>query len=327
MDYVTLGTTGLQISRLCLGMMSYGSTSWRPWVLDETEAEPHVRAAIEAGINFFDTANIYSLGESERITGRLLAHYAERDQVVIATKVHGRIGPGPNRSGLSRKHIFDQCEASLKRLGCDYIDLYQIHRFDPGTPIEETLEALHDLVKAGYVRYIGASSMSAWRFMKMLSSSERHGWTRFVSMQDHYNLIDRETEREMLPLCRAEGIGTIPWSPLARGYLTRRPTARGATNRGDYEGTSHGGSLYDVPWRDAVIDAVCDIAEGRGVPPAQVALAWLLTRPGVTAPIVGATKTHHLNDAFAALTLILSDDEIARLEAPNAGRPPGPSAA
>ena len=327
MDYVTLGRTGLQVSRLCLGMMSYGSASWRPWILDESEAEPHVRAAIEAGITFFDTANIYSLGESERITGRLLARYAERDQVVIATKVHGRMGEGPNRAGLSRKHVFDQCEASLERLGSDYIDLYQIHRFDSGTPIEETLEALHDLVKAGYVRYLGASTMAAWQFMKMLGTSERHGWTRFVSMQDHYNLIDRETEREMLPLCRAEGIGTIPWSPLARGYLTRRPEARAATTRGGYEGETLGKALYDVPWRDEVAEAVCDVADARGVPPAQVALAWVLSRPGVTAPIVGATKTRHLEDALAALEIGLTDDEVARLEAPNTGRPPGQSVA
>lgn len=326
MDTVTLGRTGLQVSRLCLGMMSYGVPDWRPWVLGEDEAEPHVRAAVEAGITFFDTANIYSRGESERITGRLLKRYAERDQVVIATKVHGRMGPGPNRAGLSRKHVFDQCFASLERLGTDYIDLYQIHRFDPGTPIEETLEALHDLVKAGYVRYLGASTMAAWQFMKMLGTSERHGWTRFVCMQDHYNLIDRETEREMLPLCRAEGIGTIPWSPLARGYLTRRPAQRAATPRGDYEGVAQGRELYEVPWRDAVVDAVWDVAEARGVAPAQVALAWVASRPGVTAPIVGVTKPHHLRDALAAIELELTAEEVARLEAPSGVRPLGPSA-
>jgi 1-deoxyxylulose-5-phosphate synthase len=326
MDYVTLGATGLQVSRLCLGMMSYGSSAWRPWILDEEAAAPHVRAAVEAGITFFDTANIYSLGVSEEITGRLLARFAERDQIVIATKVLGRMGEGPNRSGLSRKHVFDQCTASLRRLGTDHIDLYQIHRFDPGTPIEETLEALHDLVKAGYVRYLGASTMAAWQFMKMLGVSERRGWARFVSMQDHYNLVDRETEREMMPLCRAEGIGVIPWSPLARGYLTRRPTERAATTRGAHEGETQGKELYEVPWRDAVVEAVCDVADERGVPPAQVALAWVLSRPGVTAPIVGATTTRHLSDALAALELELTPAEVARLEAPNTGRPPGPSA-
>ena len=325
MDYVSLGATGLQVSRLCLGMMSYGSATWRPWILDEAAAEPFLRDAVEAGITFFDTANIYSLGASEEITGRLLARYAQRDQIVIASKVRGRMGDGPNRSGLSRKHVFDACFASLRRLGTDYVDLYQIHSFDDRTPIEETLEALHDLVKSGYVRYLGASNLAAWQFMKMLATSERHGWTRFVSMQNHYNLIDRETEREMMPLCRAEGIGVIPWSPLARGYLTRRPAEREATKRGANESIAE--KLYDVPWRDALVDAVCDVADGRGVPPAQVALAWVLSRPGVTAPIVGATRTRHLSDALAALALELSDDEVARLEAPNSGRPPGPSAA
>ena len=325
MDYLTLGATGLQVSRLCLGMMSYGTPAWRPWVLGEEEAEPFVREAIEAGINFFDTANVYSLGVSEEITGRLLARYAERDQIVLATKVCGRMGDGPNRAGLSRKHVFDECHASLRRLATDYIDLYQIHRFDPRTPIEETLEALHDLVKAGFVRYVGASSMAAWQFAKLLGVSERRGWAKFVSMQDHYNLIDREGEREMMPLCRSEGIGLIPWSPLARGYLTRRPAEREATTRGQNESIAE--QLYDVPWRDAVVDAVCDVADERGVPPAQVALAWVLTRPGVSAPIVGATKTRHLSDALAALELRLSAEEVARLESPNSGRPPASTAA
>ena len=325
MDYLTLGATGLQVSRLCLGMMSYGTPAWRPWVLSEEEAEPFVREAIEAGINFFDTANVYSLGVSEEITGRLLARYAERDQIVLATKVCGRMGDGPNRAGLSRKHVFDECHASLRRLATDYIDLYQIHRFDPRTPIEETLEALHDLVKAGFVRYVGASSMAAWQFAKLLGVSERRGWAKFVSMQDHYNLIDREGEREMMPLCRSEGIGLIPWSPLARGYLTRRPAEREATTRGQNESIAE--QLYDVPWRDAVVDAVCDVADERGVPPAQVALAWVLTRPGVSAPIVGATKTRHLSDALAALELRLSAEEVARLESPNSGRPPASTAA
>ena len=323
MEYVTLGATGLQVSRLCLGMMSYGSPAWRPWILTEDAAGPFVRDALEAGITFFDTANVYSLGVSEEITGRLLARYAERDQIVIASKVRGRMGDGPNRAGLSRKHVFDACYASLRRLGTEYIDLYQIHSFDEHTPIEETLEALHDLVKAGHVRYLGASNLAAWQFMKLLGVSERRNWTRFVSMQNHYNLIDRETEREMMPLCRAEGIGVIPWSPLGRGYLTRRPAERSATDRGANESIAE--QLYDVPWRDAVVDAVCDVADARGVPPAQVALAWVLSRPGVTAPIVGATKTRHLGDALAALDLTLAEEEVARLEAPNSGRPPAPT--
>jgi 1-deoxyxylulose-5-phosphate synthase len=324
MDYVPLGDTGLQVSKLVLGMMTYGSDAWRPWVLDEAAAEPHVRSAVEAGINFFDTANVYSRGVSEEITGRLLARFARRDEVVIATKVHGRMGDGPNRRGLSRKHVFDECTASLRRLGTDYIDLYQIHRFDPHTPVTETLEALADLVRAGYVRYLGASTMAAWQFMKMLGVSDSNGWPRFVSMQDHYNLLDREGEREMMPLCRAEGIGVIPWSPLARGFLTRRPEERTATTRGASE--TIGEALYDVPWRDAVIGAVCDVADARGVPPAQIALAWVQSRPGVTAPIIGASTPHHLDDALAALTIELSDDEVARLEAPYVGRALGPSA-
>jgi 1-deoxyxylulose-5-phosphate synthase len=325
MDYVRLGTTGLQVSRLCLGMMSYGSPAWRPWVLEEEVAAPFVRSAVEAGINFFDTANVYSTGVSEEITGKLLARFAVREETVLATKVHGRMASGPNRRGLSRKHVFDECYGSLRRLGTDYIDLYQIHRFDPHTPVEETLEALHDLVKEGYVRYLGASSMAAWQFMKMLGVSRERGWSPFVSMQDHYNLLDREGEREMMPLCRAEGIGVIPWSPLARGYLTRRPEERAATTRGANESIAE--ELYDVPWRDDVVNAVCDVADARGVPPAQIALAWVASRPGVTAPIVGATKTRQLSDALAALELTLSDDEVARLEGAYGSRPLGPSAA
>jgi 1-deoxyxylulose-5-phosphate synthase len=323
MDHVRLGTTGLQVSRLCLGMMSYGDPAWRSWVLPASEATPFVRAALEAGINFFDTANIYSRGVSEEITGRLLAEHARRDEVVIATKVHGKMGAGPNRQGLSRKHVFDEVAASLRRLGTDYIDLYQVHRFDPATPLEETLEALHDVVKAGWVRYLGASTMAAWQLAKALGVAERRGWQRFVSMQDHYNLLDRETEREMMPLCRDAGLGVIPWSPLARGYLTRRPQARRATARGADEPIAE--RLYDLPWRDRVVDAVCDVAEARGVPAAQVALAWVASRPGVTAPIVGATRPEHLRDAIAALDLALDADEVARLEAGYGGRPLGPS--
>jgi 1-deoxyxylulose-5-phosphate synthase len=323
MDSVRFGPTGLQVSPLCLGMMSYGDTSWRSWMLDEAAAEPFVRAALEAGINFFDTANVYSRGVSEEITGRLLAKHARRDEVVIATKVHGRMGDGPNRQGLSRKHVFDEVAASLRRLGSDYIDLYQIHRFDPHTPLEETLEALHDVVKAGWVRYLGASSMAAWQLAKALGISERRGWHGFVSMQDHYNLLDRETEREMMPLVRDAGLAAIPWSPLARGYLTRRPEALRATARGSDEPIAD--QLYAVPWRDAVVHAVCDVADARGVAPAQIALAWVASRPGVTAPIVGATKPHHLSDAVAALSIRLTDDEVAAIEAPYGSRPLGPS--
>jgi 1-deoxyxylulose-5-phosphate synthase len=323
MDYVTLGRTGLQVSRLCLGMMSYGDPGWRSWVLPAADAAPFVRSALDAGINFFDTANVYSLGVSEEITGRLLATHARRDEVVIATKVHARMGDGPNRQGLSRKHVFDEVAASLRRLGTDYIDLYQVHRFDPETPLEETLEALHDVVKAGWVRYLGASTMAAWQLAKALGASQRRGWQGFVSMQDHYNLLDRETEREMMPLCRDAGLAVIPWSPLARGVLTRRPDARKATPRGADEPMAD--RIYDVPWRDDVVNAVCDVADERGVTPAQVALAWVASRPGVTAPIVGATRPQHLADAVAALELRLTEEEVARLEAPYGGRPLGPS--
>jgi len=325
MDHVRFGSTGLQVSRLCLGMMSYGEPAWRSWVLPESEATPFVRGALEAGINFFDTANVYSLGRSEEITGRLLAAHARRDEVVIATKVHGRMGDGPNRQGLSRKHVFDEVAASLRRLGTDYIDLYQVHRFDPHTPVEETLEALHDVVKAGWVRYLGASTMAAWQLAKALGIAERRGWQAFVSMQDHYNLLDRETEREMMPLCRDAGLAIIPWSPLARGFLTRRPQALRGTPRGADEPI--GDRLYDVPWRDEVVNAVCDVADERGVTPAQVALAWVATRPGVTSPIVGATRPHHLADAIAALELGLGEDEVALLESAYGGRRLGPSRA
>ena len=319
MQYVRLGTTGLQVSRICLGCMSYGEPDrgGHEWSLGEDDARPFFARAIEAGINFFDTANVYSAGSSEEITGRALKDFASRDDVVIATKVHGRMRDGANGAGLSRKAIMTEIDHSLRRLGTDYVDLYQIHRWDRRTPIEETLEALHDVVKAGKARYIGASSMWAWQFSKALHVSERNGWTRFVSMQDHYNLLQREEEREMLPLCLDEGIGVIPWSPLARGRLTRDWDATTARSQSD----RFGDSLYSDDDR-RIVDAVAKIAESRGVTRAQVALAWVLRQPAVTAPIVGATKPHHLEDAIAAVDLELSDDEAVQLEGPYSPREP-----
>jgi aryl-alcohol dehydrogenase-like predicted oxidoreductase len=299
--------------------MSYGDPSWRPWVLDEAAARPFFRRAVEAGINFFDTADMYSLGISESITGRLLRDLIPRDEAVIATKVHFTMSPGPNMGGLSRKHILQGCEASLTRLGVDAIDLYQIHRFDPDVPIDETLEALNDLVRMGKVRYLGASSGSAWRMARALSVSERRGWARFISMQNHYNLIYREEEREMIPLCLAEGVGLVPWSPLARGTLTR-PKPADARVRHDATARSasddYSPRLYDSPSDWDVVDAVDRVAAARGVPMAEVALAWLLSRPGVVAPIVGATKLEHLETALRALALTLSAEEASGLEAP-----------
>ncbi len=319
MQYVRLGTTGLEVSRICLGCMSYGEPDRgsHEWSLGEDDARPFFTRAIEAGINFFDTANVYSAGSSEEITGRALKDFASRDDVVIATKVHGRMREGANGAGLSRKAIMTEIDHSLRRLGTDYVDLYQIHRWDRRTPIEETLEALHDVVKAGKARYIGASSMWAWQFSKALHVSERNGWTRFVSMQDHYNLLQREEEREMLPLCLDEGIGVIPWSPLARGRLTRDWDATTARSQSD----RFGSSLYSDNDR-RIVDAVAKIAESRGVTRAQVALAWVLRQPAVTAPIVGATKPNHLEDAIAAVDLELSDDEAAQLEGPYSPREP-----
>ncbi len=316
MDYVNLGRSGLQVSRLCLGCMTYGEPKrgTHEWTLDEAASRPFIRQALEAGINFFDTANVYSAGSSEEIVGRALAEFARRDEIVLATKVHGVMRPGPNGGGLSRKAILSEIDHSLKRLGTDYLDLYQIHRFDPHTPIEETLEALHDVVKAGKARYIGASSMYAWQFCKALMLSDRHGWTRFVSMQNHVNLLYREEEREMLGLCREEGIGVIPWSPLARGKLAR-PSGEAGTDRAATDAFSR--TLYDAT-RDAdarVIDAVGAVADELGASRAAVSLAWLLAKPGITAPIIGASKPHHLQDALAALTLRLSEAQIARLEA------------
>jgi aryl-alcohol dehydrogenase (NADP+) len=313
MDYVNLGNTGLQVARLALGCMSYGTPDRgpHPWTLPEDQARPFIQQALELGITFFDTANVYSDGTSEEILGRAIRDYAHRDDVVIATKVHGRMRPGPNGGGLSRKHILTEIDNSLRRLGTDYIDLYQIHRLDPATPIEETLEALHDLVKAGKIRYLGASSMYAWQFAKTLYLADLHGWTRFVSMQPHYNLLYREEEREMLPLCTDQGVGVIPWSPLARGRLTRpadQHTDRSATD-------AFGAGLYaDTDTADRrIIDTVGTIADQHGVPRAQVALAWVAAQPGITAPIIGATKPHHLTDAANGLDLHLTDDDMTAL--------------
>ncbi len=313
MRHVKLGHTGLEVSEICLGCMSFGDATRgnHEWTLGEEDSRAIIRQALDAGINFWDTANVYSDGTSEEIVGRALKDMVGREEVVLATKVWGQTRPGPNGWGLSRKAIMAECDASLRRLQVDYIDLYQIHRFDSRTPIEETLEALHDLVKAGKVRYIGASSMWAWQFAQSLYTADLHGWTRFVSMQNHYNLIYREEEREMLGLCRDQGIGVIPWSPLARGRLTRDWDATTARSQTD----EFGATLY----RDedqAIAEAVAQIAEQRGVPRAQVALAWLLSRPAVTSPIVGATKPEHLADAIAATELTLSDDEVTALEAP-----------
>jgi 1-deoxyxylulose-5-phosphate synthase len=312
MEYRTLGATGLKVSGIVLGCMSFGDPKrgGHEWVVQEDEARGYIKRALEAGINFFDTANSYSGGSSEEILGRALADFARRDDVVIATKVFFPTRQGPNAGGLSRKAILAQLDASLRRLGTDFVDLYQIHRWDPATRIEETLEALHDVVKAGKVRYIGASSMFAWQFAKALYTSDLHGWTRFSTMQNHYNLLYREEEREMLPLCLDQGIGVIPWSPLARGRLTRdwdESTERSGTDR--FVG------LYPDSDR-RIVEAVARIAEQRGVPRAQVALAWLAHNPAVTAPIVGTSKPHHLDDALASLDLVLTDDEVAELEAP-----------
>ncbi|WP_164700541.1 aldo/keto reductase [Modestobacter sp. KNN46-3] len=313
MEYTRLGSTGLQVSRLCLGMMSFGDPArgGHPWSLPEEESRAVIEKALAAGITFFDTANVYSAGSSEEITGRAIRDFADREDVVLATKVHGRMRPGPNGAGLSRKAILAELDASLRRLGTDYVDLYQIHRWDPGTPIEETLEALDSAVRSGKVRYLGASSMWAWQFSKALHVAGEHGWHRFVSMQDHYNLLNREEEREMLPLCADEGIGVIPWSPLARGRLTREWDSQ--TNRSETD--EFGSRLYNDEDR-VVVERVAEVAGARGVPRAQVALAWVLSKPVVTAPIVGVTKDRHLDDAVAAVELQLTAEEVARLEEP-----------
>jgi 1-deoxyxylulose-5-phosphate synthase len=316
MDYVKLGRTGLDVSRICLGCMSYGEPArgTHPWSLDEAASRPFIKKALDLGINFFDTANVYSDGTSEEIVGRALKDFTRREDVVIATKVFNRMRPGPNGAGLSRKAIMTEIDASLRRLGTDHVDLYQIHRFDHATPIEETLEALHDVVKAGKARYIGASSMYAWQFAKALYVSKLNGWTRFSTMQNYVNLLYREEEREMLPLCREEGIGVIPWSPLARGRLTRDWDEVSARSETDEFGKTLYAATADADRR--VVEAVAKVAAGRGLPRAQVALAWVLQKPGVTAPIVGATKPNHLDDAVAALTVKLTPEEVRELEAP-----------
>lgn len=314
MEYTTLGRTGLQVSRICLGCMTYGvpDRGPHPWTLDEEKSFPLIRQAIEGGINFFDTANIYSDGTSEEIVGRALKVLAPREDVVIATKVHGRMRPGPNGAGLSRKAIMQEIDASLRRLGTDYVDLYQVHRWDPTTPIEETMEALHDVVKSGKARYIGASSMYAWQFAKAQHIAEKNGWSRFVSMQPHLSLIYREEEREMLPLCEDLGVGVIPWSPLARGRLTRDWNQSSERKETD----AFGRGMYDatIEADRRVIEAVATVAENRGVPRAQIALAWVLNKRVVSAPIIGASKPHHLADAIAALSVRLSAEELSLLE-------------
>ena len=316
MQYVNLGRTGLKVSRICLGTMTYGSSAWRPWVLDEEPSRPFIQRALELGINFFDTADMYSLGGSEEVVGRALRDFARRDEVVIATKVFYPMSDGLNDRGLSRKHVLSAVDNSLRRLGTDYIDLYQIHRWDPQTPIEETLTTLDQIVRAGKVRYIGASSMMAWQFAKALYTSDRLGLAKFVSMQNHYNLIYREEEREMLPLCADEGIGVVPWSPLARGFLAgnRRTPADGDTERSRTDLFAH--KLYYAPEDFTVAERVTEVARARELSPAQVALAWVLQQPAITAPIVGATRMSQLEEAVTAVSVLLTDGERARLEEP-----------
>lgn len=318
MQYVRLGTTGVKVSRICLGCMSYGvpERGTHAWTLPEDESRPFIRRALEAGVNFFDTANMYSDGTSEEIVGRALADFARREEVVLATKVFYGMRPHPNSGGLSRTAIMREIDASLRRLGTDYVDLYQIHRWDPSTPIEETMEALHDVVKAGKARYIGASSMWAWQFAKAQHVAERHGWTRFSTMQNHYNLVYREEEREMLPLCLDQGVGVIPWSPLARGLITREPgsaTPRVATD--EFAKTLYGTA------DQGVLEQVASIAAARGISRAEVGLAWVMRHPAVSAPIIGATKPEHLEQALAAVEVTLTDDEVAALEAPYTPQP------
>jgi aryl-alcohol dehydrogenase-like predicted oxidoreductase len=318
MEYTRLGSTGMQVSRICLGMMSYGSPSWREWILDIDASRPLVRSAVEAGVTFFDTADSYSLGVGEEVTGTLLREFfPRRDDYVLATKVFFPMSDRPGDRGLSRKHVMASIDASLQRLGTDHVDLYQIHRFDPNTPIEETMEVLHDIVRAGKARYIGASSMYAWQFAKAQHTADLGGWTRFVSMQDHYNLIYREEEREMHALCLDQGVGVIPWSPLARGRLARLPEERTTTRAG---ADPIADNMYTES-DDAVVHAVADVAKARGLPLAQVALAWMLHKEAITAPIVGATKPGQIEDAVAAVDVQLSDDEIAALEAPYVPHP------
>ncbi len=316
MDYVRLGTTGLNVSRLCLGTMTYGTPAWRPWVLDEAASRPFIKRALDHGINFFDTANMYSNGASEEVVGRALKDFAKREEVVIATKVFYPLAGEPESGGLSRKQIMQAIDASLRRLGVDYIDLYQIHRLDPNTTMEEMCEALHDVVHAGKARYIGASSMYAWQFVKLLGIQERHGWTRFVSMQNHYNLVYREEEREMIPFCRDQGIAMIPWSPLARGFLAgnRKRGEKSASLREQHDGYGH--SLYYADADYDIADRVVEVASRKGVLPIQVALAWVLSKPGIAAPIVSATKMEQLDQLIAGMSVTLTADEVRELEAP-----------
>jgi 1-deoxyxylulose-5-phosphate synthase len=318
MDYVRLGSTGMQVSRICLGCMGFGDAArWiHKWVLDEDHSRPVIQKALELGINFFDTANVYSIGRSEEILGRALKDFANRDEVVIATKVHGKMHDGPNGAGLSRKAILSEMDKSLKRLGTDYVDLYQIHRWDYDTPIEETMEALHDVVRAGKARYIGASAMFAWQFQKALHVAEQHGWTRFVTMQNHLNLIYREEEREMMPLCRAEKIGVIPYSPLAAGRLTRDWTAESSTLRSEMDQIAKGKYDATTAMDQQVVERVAELATEYGVPRVHIALAWLLQKEPVTAPIIGATKVNHLEDAIGALAIGLTQADVAYLEEP-----------
>ncbi len=316
MDYVNLGRTGLRVSRIVLGCMTYGDPEWRPWILDEEEARGHFRRALELGVNFFDTADMYSKGRSEEVTGRLLGEMVARDEVVVASKVFFPTGEKPNQRGLSRKHVLAACDASLRRLGMDHIDLYYIHRLDPHTPVEETLSALDSLVRAGKVRYLGASSMAAWQFARALAASERHGWHRFVAMQNHYNLAYREEEREMIPLCIAEGVGVVPWSPLARGFLTGSRTRSEPRTTRRAQSDPFADELYFTEDDFNVLDALLEVSRARGAAPAQVALAWLLSVPGVVAPVVGSTKIEHIEDAVAAAGIVLHEEEIAKLEEP-----------
>jgi len=316
MQYTHLGRTGIQVSRICLGSMTYGTSKWRPWVLDEEESRPFIRRALELGVNFFDTADMYSNGFSEEVLGRAIRNFTRREEVILATKVYFPTGPSPNERGLSRLHILRSIDASLRRLGTDYVDLYQIHRWDGETPIEETLGALHDVVKAGKARYIGASSMYAWQFAKALYLADLHGWTRFISMQDHYNLVYREEEREMLPLCRDQGIAVIPWSPLARGFLAGNRTREtwGDTVRAKTDDFAK--SMYFQDSDFAVVSRVETLAEARGIKPTQVALAWLLHKPGITSPIIGASKMPHLEESVAAVEIRLTEEELLSLEEP-----------
>ncbi len=316
MEYVNLGKTGLKVSRICLGMMSYGTPTWREWVLDEAAARPFIQRAIELGINFFDTADMYSLGVSEEVTGKLLNEFTSRQEIVLATKVYFPIDKGPNGGGLSRKHIMEAIDSSLRRLGTDYVDLYQIHRWDTTTPIKETMEALHDVVKAGKALYIGASSMYAWQFAKAQYTADLHGWTRFSAMQNHMNAVYREEEREMVPLCQDQGVGVIPWSPLARGFLAGNRKREQADPTARAKSDDFAKDLYYQPEDFDVVEQVVAIAEVKGVSPAQIALAWLLHKPGITAPIIGATKIYQLEEAAAAVEIKLTEEEMARIEKP-----------